>query len=91
MTTNRYVIVYEDGHAENVNEGWTYHDILDNISSNMIHSAYYYKNYPDILIKNRKIIIASGLNNIAYRYGKFKTDTLEKANKTISDMFPESE
>lgn len=91
MTTNRYVIIYEDGRSENVNEGWAYHDILDEVGTNMLHTVYHYKNYPKILIKNGKIVITSQLHDIAYQYVIHKRNMIEKAENELNKKFREPE
>lgn len=87
MIDDKYVVIFEKGRAENYHDK-TYHDILDVIYLNFMQGCYQ-GDYPNMLLRNGKIIVLSGLHDIAYRFGNYKRDKQIETRMNIIAMFPE--
>lgn len=87
MQSDKYVIIFEDGRSVNLTDT-SYHNILETIWLSYVQGSYN-GNYPNMLLKNGKIIVLSGLHDIAYRYGNFKRDRTEEIEYMVTSAFPE--
>ncbi len=87
MINDRYAIIFEKGWTENYKDK-TYHDILDDIYLKYMQGSYH-GDYPNMLLRNGKIIVWSGLHDIAYRFGNYKRDKQIETSNMILAKFPE--
>ena len=79
---NRYVIIKSNGTAENIPEGWTYLDILEKTDcSGPV--------FPEILIKNGKVIVSGRLNDLVFRYNQKYWNLRREMLDQIRMAFPE--
>ena len=83
-----YVIMYTNGKAENVKEGMTYYDILDKVYLEFCHAGAG-QALPDMLFKNGKVIVKTGLCDIAYKYSKYYLASKQKFLENLKAEFPE--
>jgi hypothetical protein len=84
----KYVIIYTDGRADNVKDGWTWHLILDMVY-NHTQSAGSATPLADILIKDKKIIVPEKLWDIGYKYGRRYYEARSQAVDAVKTEFPE--
>lgn len=85
----RYTIIKKSGYAENVKDGKTYYNILDEIWIAHLQGANH--DYPTMLLRDGKIIIDSNLENVACEYGSLVRNLQQKAEVELRTLFPEPE
>ena len=83
-----YVIMYTNGKAENIKEGMTYYDILNKVYIEFCHAGTG-QALPDMLFKNGKVIVKTGLTDIAWKYSKYYLVSKQKFEDDLKAEFPE--
>ncbi|EQA97250.1 hypothetical protein [Sphingobium sp. HDIP04] len=82
MGEHRFVIVTRSGRAENCKDGSTYWSILSDVYARY-QSAGGNWDRPNMLLLNGKIVIASGLADKAWDYGRAK---FERTAQTVAAL-----
>jgi hypothetical protein len=76
--TTHYTIIRQSGRSENVRDGHTYWDVLSTIY-NEFQGAGGNWDRPKMLLLNAEVVVADGLANAAWEYGKHLYDARAKA------------
>lgn len=81
-----YVIIYNNGRADNVKDGLSYYDILQEVYYKWVSCS---SNRPEMLFRDGKIIVKSGLSDIAYKHWNWCRVAQEKLAADMRAEFPE--
>lgn len=77
-----YVIIYNNGRAENVKEGYDFYDILTKYD-------YSGSTYPYKLMKDGKIVVDGGLDTMSWNYKSEYVKLNDERDKKLKQLFPE--
>lgn len=72
-----YAVIYGNGRAETVKDGMDYWSILDSVYV-AYQSAGGNWNRPVMLLRNGKVVVEKGLADLAWNYGREKSDMAQK-------------
>lgn len=81
---NRFAVVRTNGQADTQKDGSTYWSILDTIHIEF-QSAGGNWNRPTMLLHNGKVVVESGLADLAWRYGEDKRKAVNAAAQKVRE------
>ncbi len=84
----KYVLIYTDGRAENVKDGWTWYDLLMHVYA--IHSgAGSNTPLPSAVLRHGRIIVESAICDTAWPYARQRRELFDAADREARESTPE--
>lgn len=91
MTTkHKYVLIYTDGRADNIQDGYDWVTILDYVNRRTNEGGSS-SPIPNMLLRDGKIIVPEKIYEIAYEYVHYRQKLYDEAGARAKEAYPEPE